>query len=120
MWKYCQSTGQLFYGKVSIGIGYSGHGVDKNVPEAEGIKNMGPLPHGMYTIGFAEYNDHLGPLTMKLFPNAGNQMHDRGGFYIHGDSASHPGEASEGCIVLSHDIRNLINMGANRGLEVVP
>jgi hypothetical protein len=35
-------------------------------------------------------------------------MCDRSGFLIHGDSFSHPGDASDGCIILSRPEREAI------------
>jgi hypothetical protein len=61
---------------------------------------LGPLPAGRYMIGLPIADGgHLGPYVMELTPMPDNNMKGRSGFYIHGDSLSHPGYASEGCIV---------------------
>ena len=119
MWIYQQSTGRLTRDGELVAIGYSGHDIDKNVAAAEGAKNMGPLPRGLYSIGEAYTDPHLGPLAMQLTPDASDEMLGRAGFFIHGDSVAHPGDASEGCIVLPSFARQLINADLDRRLQVV-
>jgi Protein of unknown function (DUF2778) len=43
-----------------------------------------------------------------LTPDPSNDMCGRSGFLIHGDSVSHPGDASDGCIILSRAEREAI------------
>jgi hypothetical protein len=38
---------------------------------------------------------------------------------IHGDSINHPGDASEGCVVLSRAVRQTIAASGDTDLEVV-
>jgi hypothetical protein len=62
---------------------------------------------------------------MRLTPMPGNDMSEvggklRDGFIIHGDSRSHPGEASIGCPVLGPRERDDIGKSGIRYLEVLP
>jgi len=43
----------------------------------------------------------------------------RDGFLIHGDSVRHPGDASEGCIILPRRFRERIWTSEDTDLEVV-
>lgn len=98
---YRQSTGEVFdaVGRL-VGVGYSGHGVHKNVPADEWQVAMGPIPRGLWYIGPLVDHIRLGPKCIPLSP-AGHDGQGRSGFFIHGDSRSHPGEASSGCVILS-------------------
>jgi hypothetical protein len=116
--RYCQQTGQLLLNGKVIGVGYSGKGVGKNNPKMEQISKVGPIPTGKYTIGPAYIHPQKGPLTLNLSPN-GHFTHGRSDFLIHGDSCAHPGNASEGCIVLPRNIRNRIATSGDTLLEVV-
>lgn len=117
-WRYCQSTGQLLLNGKVIGAGYSGKDIGKNNPKMENVKNNGPIPKGRYTIGSAYTHPHKGTITMKLTPN-GHFMYGRTNFLIHGDSRAHPGNASEGCIILPRNIRHRIATSGENVLEVV-
>ena len=55
---------------------------------------------------------------MTLTP-VGHTANGRTNFLIHGDSTNHPGDASEGCIVLSRTIRQAIAVSGDTDLEVV-
>jgi len=117
-WIYRQSTGMFSRNDTVVGRGYSGKGAGKNDPTAQIMHNIGPIPAGFYTIGAAHTDPSKGPLVMHLAPDDANQMFGRSGFLIHGDSIHEPGEASQGCIVLSHDIRARIAASTDRILEV--
>lgn len=119
MWIYSQSTRRLTRDVVLVAIGYSGHGAEANQPDDQGVKNMGPCPRGLYSIGKAYTDPHLGPLAMRLTPDAANEMEGRSGFFIHADSIAHPGQASEGCIVLPNFARGIIDREPDRRLQVV-
>ncbi len=120
MWTYHQSTGQLFYGTVLVGQGYAGHGADKNVPAAQGVKNMGPLPQGFYSIGLERGDTHLGPYAMPLEPDDVNVMYGRSGFWMHAESIAHPGDASSGCIVMpDKTVRIAVSIHPDKRLQVV-
>jgi hypothetical protein len=132
-WKFVISTGQLSHDGMSVATCYSGRGTGKNNPACcrsqmgtLGPDNFGPLPTGKYTINTAEDDPRLGPIAMRLMPDATNEMHGRAGFFIHADSVAHPGEASEGCVVPirgaagegGRQIRVMISESADRELEV--
>lgn len=61
---------------------------------------------------------HMGHDVLPLTP-IGHNAHGRTGFFIHGDSVARPGTASEGCIVLPHDVRVRLNAGTDKTLQVV-
>jgi hypothetical protein len=117
-WQYHQKTGQLFYDGQLVDTGYSGRGAGKNNPQLEATANVGPIPSGAYKIGPAFTDGAKGPVVMRLTP-VGHTAHGREGFLIHGDSRSHPGEASEGCIILDRTIRERIAASHDTALEVV-
>lgn len=123
MWTYEQSTGILRRDGNSVGTGYAGMNTPavqgKNNPAAQDVPMIGPLPQGSYTIGPQHQEPKLGPMAMRLTPAATNEMFGRAGFFIHADSISHPGAASEGCIVLSSALRSLIAGSGDTDLQVV-
>ena len=121
MWTYSQSTGKITKdGTVIFGLGYSGKGQCKNDPNMQQLKGLGPIPRGRYTISsFLAATSTHGPDVLVLVPDAANQMFGRSGFLIHGDSKEHPGDASEGCIILSSQIRLFIWASRDHILEVV-
>jgi hypothetical protein len=55
---------------------------------------------------------------MTLTP-VGHAARGRTHFLIHADSTNHPGDASEGCIVLSHPIGQAIAASGDTEIEVV-
>ena len=60
-----------------------------------------------------------GEYVIRLEPDPSNNMCGRSGFLIHGDSAKHPGFASQGCIILDKKYRkNMWNSG-DKILEVI-
>ncbi|KYQ89456.1 hypothetical protein DLAC_10125 [Tieghemostelium lacteum] len=121
-WTYSQTTGRIsgvFQGKPYTAQGYSGRGIYKNVPEYQYVKNQGPIPQGTYTIGKPHVSVKTGRYVMDLTPNPNNNMFGRSDFQIHGDSILDPGNASNGCIVLSHDARVTIYTSGDLILTVV-
>lgn len=120
MWRYSQSTGELFDNTAKLlDTGYSGRGDAKNDPEKQCMVDSGPIPRGYYTILDATDDTELGPLAIPLSPDKGNDMCGRAGFYIHGDKASDPGNASQGCIVIGRAARRMIASSSDRRLQVV-
>jgi hypothetical protein len=126
MWIYVQRSGNLYDpGGNFVETGYAGIGSSKNNPDNQCVIEKGPLPRGTYTIGAPIDGqqiktgedirpDSVGPFALPLNPDAGNDMCDpkRTGFFIHGDSIDHPGEASNGCIIMSKATRqNIVNSG---------
>lgn len=116
MYFYSQSTGRLQHGinntLTIIGTGYAGGNCGKNPegrnnPAMQGVRMIGPLPRGVYTIGQPIEHTKLGPCAVPLTPDPSNDMMGRSAFFIHADTIT-PGDASEGCIVLGPSIRQRI------------
>ena len=99
MWTYSQSTGVLSDGDGRTWQCYAGSGDGKNNPADEAIPDVGPLPRGVYLASGPQTRTKTGPVSIALIPAPGNEEFGRSAFYMHGDSVSHPGCASEGCIV---------------------
>ncbi|EGT5660680.1 tlde1 domain-containing protein [Cronobacter dublinensis] len=118
-WIYHQSSGKLFRNGKLMGTGYAGKDAGKNAPDLQGTADIGPLPRGKYTIGAPFHHPHTGNYSMRLTPAASNHMFGRSGFLIHGDSTAHPGEASNGCIIMPLNVRHAIWSSGDRHLEVV-
>ena len=59
---------------------------------------------------------------MSLTPNAANNMFGRSEFKIHGDLIDAPGQhkASDGCVILSRDVREQIWQSGDHDLHVIP
>jgi len=124
---YSQSSGRWYDGiGVIVGIGYSGGNCGNdpegmNNPEMQELACVGPLPCGVYTLG-TPY-DHLkcGPYFIPLTPDPANEMFGRGGFGVHGDLVSAPGQhkASDGCVILALDVRIAIWNSGDRDLTVI-
>lgn len=119
MFTYNSRTGELKHDNLHLGYGYSGNGEDKNSPSAESIPMHGPIPRGAWKVG-EPYNDpHLGPLVMHLDAEPETNTFGRSLFRIHGDSIEHPGDASDGCIILSFTLRRVIAASSDRALTVL-
>lgn len=103
----------------TVATGYSGSGIHKNDPDSQALANLGPIPCGRYTIGAPQDTVTHGPYVLPLMPHVGNEMHMRSHFLIHGDSVVTPGSASEGCVILSRAVRQLVWESNDHLLEVV-
>lgn len=109
---YEQATGRVLVRENgqydTIGVGYSGSlsKGGKNDPSKQCERDIGPIPRGRYTVG--PPGPGPSPYSLRLTPDSSNQMCGRSNFLIHGDSVSHPGDASEGCIILSRSEREAI------------
>lgn len=115
-WIYHQSTGNLYKEGVLIESGYSGVFTNKNNPDREHVKGMGPIPRGSYRIN--GYTDHKGPFTINLEPQG--TTHGRDSFRIHGERVNKPaGFASAGCIIMSNHTRRMVARSGDNQLEVV-
>jgi len=120
IWVFQQSTGNLTKDGGFIYQGYAGKGNGKVNPDMENVPNIGPLPKGKYTIiGHPFHHPHTGSYSIRLQPDPHNKMLGRAGFLIRGDSVKHPGEASNGCIVVPLVIRKKIWASGDKILEVV-
>jgi hypothetical protein len=124
MWTYEQRSGELFNAAGElVATGYSGFGPGRNAPGWQDHHDVGPIPCGTYTIGPPEcvkFSGPHGPFVLRLSPDHENQMWNRSGFLIHGDSGAHPGSASHGCIVLPRAIREQIAASGDSVLKVEP
>lgn len=120
MWRWVQRTGALYdtLGEL-IGHGYAGHDAGKNNPALQNVRNIGPVPVGIYQIEPPVDTATHGPYVLWLQPFTSNVMSGRAGFGIHGDSIQSPGSASNGCIILPRPIRQRIWTSGDHTLEVV-
>lgn len=120
MWVWNQLTGRMYDDSEKlVGVGYSGYGQGKNNPSLQAAADLGPIPCGRYTIDHPRDTDTHGPYVLPLNPHVDNVMFGRAGFLIHGDAKAHIGSASEGCIILSRDVRKLIWESGDHELIVV-
>ena len=118
------STGN-FYNPTGafVSKAYAGGNCGKN-PEGRNnaamcsVKNIGPLPEGLYTMGAPVEHSHLGPFAIPLTPDPTNEMHGRGDFYVHGDTTP-SGNASEGCIILPRAVREALHASPDTRIRVV-
>jgi len=124
-WQFQQSTGNIYDpdGHL-VATGYAGgnlglHPEGKNNPAMQQLHLIGPLPRGLYTMGTPVAQSRLGPFAIPLIPDPANEMFGRGDFYIHGDRIGAPGCASDGCIIMPRQVRNLIWASSVHTLEVV-
>jgi len=118
-WTYKQSTGELFRDGTLIEKGYSGSLTNKNNPDREQVRGMGPIPRGTWKIGGT--GTSKGPLTITLIHVSGTSYgRDMRTFRMHGEKVHGiPGFASEGCIIMSHATRLLISKNIGAELEVI-
>src|SRR5579872_4479298 len=104
-WTYEITTGRFFNPDgEEVSRGYAGGDCGKrpegrNNPDMCDVPNVGPLPPGYYTFGEPVEHSQLGAFAIPLTPDPENEMYGRRGFYLHGDTISAPGNASDGCIV---------------------
>ncbi|WNP35921.1 DUF2778 domain-containing protein [Enterobacter kobei] len=118
-WTYKQSTGELFKDSKLIEAGYSGSLTNKNNPDREHVRGMGPIPRGTWKIG--RTGTSKGPLTITLIHVSGNTYNrDMRTFRIHGEKVHGiPGFASEGCIIMYSSTRLLVSKDHGAYLEVI-
>jgi RHS repeat-associated protein len=127
-WEYSQTSGDLLrviHGeRTPAGRGYSGNGDGLNNPSMQGTANTGPIPQGDWIIG-AQQDNTTGsgrsfPASMRLTPDEGTDTLGRSGFVIHGDNSRGDQSASQGCIILPRNIRDIIGGSGDNMLRVVP
>jgi Protein of unknown function (DUF2778) len=124
MWVFEITTGNMYdsNGKL-VSKGYAGGNCGKNPegidnPDDEGLKNIGPLPEGIYTFGTPVEHSQLGAFAIPLIPDPANNMLGRGGFYLHGDTVQYQA-ASEGCIIQPRPTRDACWASPDHQLQVV-
>lgn len=116
---WSQGLGTLSSADGFLARGYSGHGIGKDNPDQQHVKNVGPLPVGWYTIdGEPFVHPKCGQFCLRLVPDAENEMFGRSGFLIHGCNGK--GTASEGCIVIPRAAREQVVSEGYRRIRVVP
>jgi Protein of unknown function (DUF2778) len=119
------STGKLYEADGEfVAEGYAGGACGQypdaiNNPDMCDRHGIGPLPPGLYKLGTPIDHSTLGPFAIPLIPDPSNQMHGRSAFYIHGDAIGRPRCASDGCIILPRNVRDLLNQDPDRELRVV-
>jgi hypothetical protein len=114
---YAQKSGKLTLACKEIGTGYSGKGDGLNNPDKEREKNVGPIPAGLYIVG--KPREYKGmKVCFDLTPD-GHKAQDRAEFLIHGDNKKMDNSASEGCIILSAEVRKIIAESGTTKLRVV-
>jgi len=118
-WVYSQGTGKLTHPDGGeFATGYSGAGDGKNNCAMQHVKNVGPIPQGLWHIGSVYDSKKVGPYAIRLEPDATTHTFGRSAFLIHGDNRTHT--ASEGCIILSRRVRNAIIDSGVKLLQVIP
>jgi hypothetical protein len=124
-WKFEIMTGKLFdpHGNC-VAQGYSGGNCGKDLEAVnnaadESLADIGPLPEGLYTFGQPVLQSKLGGFAIPLNPDPSNEMFGRGDFYCHGDSIQHPGDASEGCVIMPLAWRQAMWKSPDHQLQVV-
>lgn len=118
-WGYAIKERELTHNGAHVFTGgYSGQGPGLNNPAEEGVQAVGPLPEGHYHIAGLATDNHTGPFSLILQPEAGTEMHGRAGFRIHGDNSKANFSASHGCIILPPQVRHQIWDSGDRELLV--
>ena len=108
MWIYSQSSGNLWDDRgLLITRGYSGGGEGLNNPKLEAVKNIGPIPRGMWVLSCLYDSKSVGPHAIVLEPSGHNAL-ERTYFRIHGDNRHMNKTASEGCVILPRPIREKV------------
>lgn len=116
---YSQSTGNWWDDRGELlATGYSGQGNGKNNPKMQAIRNVGPIPRGLYIIGMPYKSKTAGEFFLPLIPS-GHNAFGRTAFGAHGDSLKAPGTASEGCIILPRATREFVHSQNDRILRVI-
>lgn len=120
---YSQTTGKMTDAEgVVVAVGWAGHGEGKNNPAWQHVRNVGPLPQGLYRVDpWEDQHPGLGPMVAHLTMVDG-ESYGRDGFYIHGpaqDPAKY-GEESHGCIVIPRVHRLVVKGLLPAYIEVVP
>lgn len=122
MWIFNQDNGSVVNDNPKITshfTGYAGHGEGKNNPEMQDVRDVGPIPCGMFSIMPPHDSTKTGSYSMVLVPDVDDHLFGRGDFRIHGDSLQHPGEASDGCLILRLHDRRLLWQAGDRRLKVI-
>ena len=125
MWTFKVTAGTILNpeGALVTSHAYAGGNCGKNPegvnnPAKVMVKDIGPLPPGLYTMGTPVEHSRLGPFAIPLTPDPANVMYGRGGFFCHGDTVP-SGNASEGCIIAARFVRDQMWASADHQIQVV-
>lgn len=119
-WFYEQRSGRIWRNNdPDLTTGYSGAPGAINDPTQQHKIGIGPIPRGVYKILPAVNHQRLGPISMFLDPDKGNEMFGRGQFYWHGDNSKQNQSASEGCIISDRPSRMEVNQSTDKTLVVI-
>lgn len=118
-----QASGRLLLAdnqdaRAALCLGYSGHGDNRNNPDAEALRASGPIPRGLWRVGAPRDHSTLGAFAFPLEP-VDHKAHGRTAFYIHGDNRKADGSASTGCIIAPRFARECIAALRINMLQVV-
>ena len=122
MWTFEQLTGNLLDPSGELcGKGYSGQPPYSNDPEAQWKIDEGPIPQGLWqAVELIPESTTHGPYVIRLEPYAATTTFGRSAFMMHGERlAPPPGYASEGCIIMSRDVRTKFWESNDHDLQVV-
>lgn len=121
MWTYQQSTGAIWRNNdAPLAHGYAGADKGINDPAQHHVRNVGPLPRGLYRMMHpAVKHPRLGQVAIQLEPDPYNEMFGRSGLWIHGDNARNNRSASQGCPIFARTVRDALNASHDRWLVVV-
>ncbi len=122
-WIYVQKTGLLALLRDTtierVWTGYSGHGEGLNNPDLEYVRNVGPIPSGVYLMGKPRHGGKLGAHVIPLQPVQPEKLRGRAGFFIHGDNAAADRSASHGCPIFPFLIRQQLGAAIAEGNNVL-
>lgn len=121
MWIYQQSTGRLTRDGKTVAVGYSGNGPKsagyRNNPAQQHVRAKGPIPRGRWKMASMRLTGGtVGPYAIILEP-VGHDALGRTAFRIHGDNTKN--DASNGCIILPRNIRELMWTSGDHDLTVI-
>jgi len=125
MWKYVIDSGKLYSSDGTLaGTGYSGGNCGKNPegvnnPAMTNIPDIGSISVGLYTIGSPFTDSIKGSLVMRLTPDPNNEMFQRSGFEMHGDTTEMNQSASEGCIIQNRVVTQAVANSTDNRLQVI-
>ena len=123
MWTYRQSTGELAdAGGFIIASGYSGHALGLNNPAMQDVRDVGPIPQGLWSMGSPFDSPTHGPFAIALIPHLDTVTFGRDEFLMHGDEVDHIGDrlASRGCIIMPPEARREVWASGDHVLSVTP
>lgn len=120
VWTFDRAAGELTSPAGDVHPAYAGRPPYVGSVADDWRVGLGPLPAGRYTFGEVQADGgHMGPFVLPLLPDPANDMKGRSAFFLHGDSITQPGYASEGCIVTARQVREDVANGSDKELEVV-